>query len=506
MGTTAQKLNRVLETKSDLKTVINYTGANITEETTFKEYPKLLNKAYVDILNDEGESLYNALPKTTGTGTSIDLNTEKGKMKIELNSSDLTQSGTPTPDNPQNIHVVRGKQNIEILGKNLIEPKLPTTTKNGITITNNGDGSWTLNGTATSNVDFRIDQSTPIGHDNLKTYNGTYTLSCNELINGIELVITQINTWTTIARMRNNNIPVTFTTNKDNCFIYVFVSSGTTLNNLTIHPQLEKNSAVTSYKPYLKQNYPIDLLGKNLFDKDNANILNGWMDNNTQMYLQTSQNNRILYISCQPNTTYTISRSILTTVFRVATYDSTPIPTTTSTGTNYVINGLIKNNNATSITITTGINAKYLLVHYGNVVNDTNINESLASIQIEKGSQATEYVPYFEPIELCKIENYQDSIYYNTNWYYSNLFTKIESYNGETITTPYKSTTGGLDIGATIYYYNSSNTPIQITDTTLIQQLDNLTNAKSYDDVTHITQTNDDLPFNLEVSALAKIK
>ena len=219
MGTTAQKLNRVLETKSDLKTVINYTGANITEETTFKEYPKLLNKAYVDILNDEGESLYNALPKTTGTGTSIDLNTEKGKMKIELNSSDLTQSGTPTPDNPQNIHVVRGKQNIEILGKNLIEPKLPTTTKNGITITNNGDGSWTLNGTATSNVDFRIDQSTPIGHDNLKTYNGTYTLSCNELINGIELVITQINTWTTIARMRNNNIPVTFTTNKDNCFI-----------------------------------------------------------------------------------------------------------------------------------------------------------------------------------------------------------------------------------------------------------------------------------------------
>ena len=84
MGTTAQKLNRVLQTKSDLKTVINYSGANITNETTFKDYPKLLNKTYIDILNDEGEFLYNALPKTTGTGTSIDLDVEKGKMKIKL--------------------------------------------------------------------------------------------------------------------------------------------------------------------------------------------------------------------------------------------------------------------------------------------------------------------------------------------------------------------------------------------------------------------------------------
>mgnify|MGYP002642677197 CR=1 FL=1 len=47
-------------------------------------------------------------------------------------------------------------------GKNLLNPTLQTTTKNGVTCTNNGDGTYTLNGTATatdiftlhSNIDF----------------------------------------------------------------------------------------------------------------------------------------------------------------------------------------------------------------------------------------------------------------------------------------------------------------------------------------------------------------
>jgi hypothetical protein len=39
------------------------------------------------------------------------------------------------------------------------------------------------------------------------------------------------------------------------------------------------------------------------------------------------------------------------------------------------------------------------------------VNEIAATIQIEKGSQATSYAAYFEPIELCKIGDYQDYIY-----------------------------------------------------------------------------------------------
>lgn len=39
---------------------------------------------------------------------------------------------------------------------NYLRPALQTTTRNGVTCTNNGDGTFTLNGTATSNIDFTI--------------------------------------------------------------------------------------------------------------------------------------------------------------------------------------------------------------------------------------------------------------------------------------------------------------------------------------------------------------
>jgi hypothetical protein len=44
--------------------------------------------------------------------------------------------------------------------------------------------------------------------------------------------------------------------------------------------------------------------------------------------------------------------------------------------------------------------------------------------QLELGSQATSYAAYFEPIELCKIGTYQDSIYKNGGKWY--LYKKIQ--------------------------------------------------------------------------------
>ena len=48
--------------------------------------------------------------------------------------------------------------NLGALGKckNLLNPTLKTTTQNGVTCTNNGDGTYTLNGTATQNTTFNV--------------------------------------------------------------------------------------------------------------------------------------------------------------------------------------------------------------------------------------------------------------------------------------------------------------------------------------------------------------
>lgn len=142
------------------------------------------------------------------------------------------------------------------LGKNLIEPRMPTWTYNGVTCTNNGDGSFTLNGTATATATWRIEQSTANGHDHLRTLNGTYTLSCKGIQTGVSLIVTQFDVWQTIGRVQNNETPSTFTSNLNGTLVYIAVTNGTTVNNVTVYPQLERGSIASSYSPHFE---PIEL-------------------------------------------------------------------------------------------------------------------------------------------------------------------------------------------------------------------------------------------------------
>lgn len=58
---------------------------------------------------------------------------------------------SPNPDYPQEIKSVVNPT-VKVCGKNLLNATLESTTKNGVTCTNNGDGTYTLNGTATSDI------------------------------------------------------------------------------------------------------------------------------------------------------------------------------------------------------------------------------------------------------------------------------------------------------------------------------------------------------------------
>lgn len=110
-------------------------------------------------------------------------------------------------------------------------------------------------------------------------------------------------------------------------------------------------------------------------------------------------------------------------------------------------------------------------------------------------------------LELCKINNIQDYIYKNNNeWYKKPMILKINNYNGETISTNYISTTGELSMNATVYYINPTLNPngIQIKDEILINELNILEQAMSYNNQTNISQENDNLPFIISATALMK--
>lgn len=176
-------------------------------------------------------------------------------------------------------------------GKNLVKATLESTTKNGITCTNNGDGTYTLNGTANGGDDTTV--SFNVGHMIAKSgkyivvgcpkggssekYNlrigkdnipwGTYLSS--DLGNGCLIDVTE-------------NTPITLT---------FMIKTGHTCNNVLFKPMivdasLYPDTTYDDFEPYTggipspNPDYPqeiksvvnptVKVCGKNLFDKNNC--------------------------------------------------------------------------------------------------------------------------------------------------------------------------------------------------------------------------------------------
>lgn len=138
MGTISEKLTYLNETKQELKQAINNLGGSIDDQTTFRQYAEQL------------QNVYDNLPKTSyAEGSNITLsNTLKGKLDFEndiVGYGQTSQEGTPTPDNPQEIEVVRGKNRLNLENCTKLGNATRTNeTSNSVELT--GVGAWS-NGT-----------------------------------------------------------------------------------------------------------------------------------------------------------------------------------------------------------------------------------------------------------------------------------------------------------------------------------------------------------------------
>lgn len=132
-----------------------------------------------------------------------------------------------------------------------------------------------------------------------------------------------------------------------------------------------------------------DVICKNLFDKNNYNLVHFLFAND--VYTTTSSAQTI-YIEVEPNTTYTITKNYWNDgSLSLATSSDVPV----SGG---AINQT-KGTNVTSdtnnyITITTGANDNYLAIYLN--WGTTGLTETLNKLQIEKGSVSTDYVEHKE--------------------------------------------------------------------------------------------------------------
>lgn len=152
-------------------------------------------------------------------------------------------------------------------GKNLFYDTPSSTTSNGITLTKNSDGSFTLNGTTTgvSIFDFRLPKALPAG-----TY--TFSIEGSDNIPGDVFLRARDNNGAMVetqSQVNGNNTTQnshTFTCKKDISIVAINITrAGITFNNFVIYPQLEKGTTATKFEPYVgatpspNPNYPQEI-------------------------------------------------------------------------------------------------------------------------------------------------------------------------------------------------------------------------------------------------------
>ena len=147
----------------DINLLTQRTSSLENNTYTKEQTNQLIQNAETGVTNTFSEAGGNNVFRNTGLWFGPDTTTEEkeasstdGKIEIDDGADNTlgnlklygntSQEGTPTPSSPIPVNVVSGRQDINVVGKNLLpqDKYITTRTTNGITFTNNGDGTFNL--------------------------------------------------------------------------------------------------------------------------------------------------------------------------------------------------------------------------------------------------------------------------------------------------------------------------------------------------------------------------
>lgn len=293
------------------------------------------------------------------------------KPQLEQNIS-ATEFETPAvnPTTPLDIISLGDKT------KNLIPyPYYQTTkTENGITFTDNGDGSITANGTATADTWFILQNYAPL--------NGTYTLSGCQ--NGSKTTYI-LGLGSSDNADVGNGVTATITSKSN---IFIKVCSGAILDNVVFKPQLELGTTATEYEPY-GYKIPIITRGKNVFDITKCN---NYDSTKNGIYMPESINRYATQGKVSTLTNMIAGRTYI--ISAESSY---------STGHFVYFNGSKRVIKWGAPFIPTQKDIDSNIIFYKHTEqtppDDNAKNVTITNVQIEEGITVTNYEPYQQPIE-----------------------------------------------------------------------------------------------------------
>ncbi|MCI7206522.1 MAG: hypothetical protein MSA15_11115, partial [Clostridium sp.] len=204
-----------------------------------------------------------------------------------------TSLSIPAQDKVKPLKItVNGNQYQETTkGKQLLNPAdlIATITKNGLTLTNNGDGTFNISGTATADTNFVLWNAKNIYEAN--HYFGLYSSVAYNVTNwNLTLAITY--TDGTATRYITPTVPVNLTnTNVSTAFVVLYVPNGTVMNKKNVKVMLYKDDSVqateweeyTGGKPSPSSDYlqEVETVGDNINYFDKNNLSNTFVNGNT---------------------------------------------------------------------------------------------------------------------------------------------------------------------------------------------------------------------------------
>lgn len=323
------------------------------------------NEIITKIESVEGQVTDITTTQATQEGTTIKIEDSAEEPILELELDGKSTQATRS-----------GKNKLENIGK--------SQTINGLTFTVNEDGTVIVNGTATAQTAFIVNSFLvlPVGQ---------YIFSGCPTSGTTQTHFVQIRRRSPDSYINDVGQENTFSIedNTQSVDYYIVVRNGITVNNVLFKPMIRLASiSDDTYEPYGASPTPefpseIKSVGDdvNLFDKNNANYLDGYIDTNS---IVSNLNYKTYYMPCLPNTTYTISRVGTSTIY-VA--EKSLLPTLGGSITNKV------QGTSNSVTITTTSTATYLVFQvYRN--NYDNLETVLNTLKLQKGTVATSYSEY----------------------------------------------------------------------------------------------------------------
>lgn len=343
---------------------------------------------------------------------------------IEINELQVELGDTATPYVPYGyLPMYKGKYKVNNVCQLLDKSKYPATvTKNGVTFTNNGDGTITANGTSTQDTLFHIFTAPYTknhiilligcpsgGSSNAYCINTSYG---NDYGNGV---------------IKKNDRDITIGS------IYIRIYANITVSNLVFKPQLFDLTEMygAGHEPttveQFRQDYPNELYEytpycwasmKNIRYLDTTKNLFDYSKVNNLMYIGGYSVNQYLIKNGNKFTvTYPMSKGATYLDYimplKAGTYTLSLLAYGTVSGATKGYFGLVKvendykvlkynkyakswlsGNDRQSYTLTIEEDGNYAVYAYSDYANSTNLDSTFWDIQLELGDTSTPYVPY----------------------------------------------------------------------------------------------------------------